>query len=123
MEYESDERSVRAAIQLYIDGAREGDVAKVRSAFHPQARMSGYLQGELLVGGPEPFYDAVQNAPAPSKSGEPYRAEISRIDVAGPAASLVLEEGPYLGMQFTTYFHLLKVDGRWQIVAKTFMHR
>jgi Putative lumazine-binding len=117
------EQGVRAAMQLYFDGARDGDVEKVRRAFHPQARMSGYLQGNLLVGGPEPFYDAVMNAPAPAKSGEPYKAEITMLEIAGPIASVTTVEGPYLGMQFTEYFHLLEADGRWQIVSKTFMHR
>ncbi|HEY0939884.1 MAG TPA: nuclear transport factor 2 family protein [Steroidobacter sp.] len=119
----SEEDDIRAVIQLYIDGAREGNVEKVKQAFHPQARMSGYLQGTLLIAGPEPFYEAVTNAPAPVKSGEPYKSEIVRLDVAGPVASATLEEGPYLGMQFTTFFHLIRVEGRWQIVSKTFMHR
>jgi hypothetical protein len=117
------EAAVRATIQLYLDGTREGDVSKVQRSFHPQIRMSGYLQGQLLVGGPEPFYEAVTNAPAPAKSGEPYRAEVTHVEVAGPAAAATLVEGPYLGMHFTTYFHLLEIDGRWQIVSKTFMHR
>jgi hypothetical protein len=119
----SDEQDVRATLQLYIDGARTGDVDLVRRAFHPQARMSGFLQGQLLVGGPEPFYDAVRSAPAPARTGAPYRAEIVRLEVAAPAASATLVEPSYLGLHFTNYFHLLRIDGRWQIVSKTFMHR
>lgn len=119
---DAEERAIRRTIQHYLDGAREGSVDLVRRAFHPQARMSGYLQGRLLVGGPEPFYEAVANAPAPAKSGEPYRAEIRSLEIAGPAAAVTLVEGPYLGMQFTTFFHLLKVGEEWQIVSKTFSH-
>lgn len=121
-EIKSETDAVRATIQRYIDGARSGEVELVKSAFHPDARMSGYLQGQLLVGGPEPFYEAVANAPAPVKSGEPYQSKFTRLDIAGEAASVALEEGPYLGMQFTTYFHLLKIDGDWRIVSKTFSH-
>jgi len=120
---QSDADAVRATIQLYLDGARHGRVELVKQAFHPEAKMCGYLQGQLLVGGPEPFYEAVANAPAPASSGEPYEAKITKLEVAGPAASATLEEGPYLGMQFTTYFHLLKFDGKWKIVSKTFSHR
>jgi hypothetical protein len=119
----SEEAAVRDVIEVYVAGTREGKVEKIRQVFHPQIRMSGYLQGNLLVGGPEPFYDAVANAPAPAKSGEPYQWKIVSLAVAGPAAAATLEEGPYLGMQFTTFFHLLKIDNRWQIVSKTFMHR
>lgn len=114
--------AVRAVIEQYCEGARAGDLERVRATFHPDARMSGYLQGRSMVGTPEPFYDAVRNAPAPAKSGEPYRYEIVRVEVAGPIASVTLVEGPYLGMQFTEFFHLLQVDGRWSIVSKTFMH-
>lgn len=114
--------AVRAVIEQYCEGARAGDLARVQATFHPDARMSGYLQGQAMVGTPEPFYDAVRNAPAPAKSGEPYRKEIVRIDVAGPIASVTLVEGPYLGMHFTEFFHLLQLDGRWCIVSKTFMH-
>lgn len=114
--------AVRAVIEQYCEGARVGDLDRVRATFHPDARMSGYLQGQSLVGTPEPFYDAIRNAPAPAKSGEPYRYEIVRVEVAGPIASVTLVEGPYLGMQFTEYFHLLQLDGRWCIVSKTFMH-
>lgn len=114
--------AVRAVIEQYCEGARVGDLDRVRATFHPDARMSGYLQGQSHVGSPEPFYDAVRNAPAPAKSGEPFRYDIVRVDVAGPIASVTLVEGPYLGMQFTEFFHLLRLDGRWCIVSKTFMH-
>lgn len=117
------EQGVRATMQQYFEGARDGDIDKVRGTFHAQARMSGYLQGNLHVGGPEPFYDAVMHAPAPAKSGEPFQSEITKVEIAGPIASVTVVEGPYLGMHFTEYFHLIEADGRWQIVSKTFMHR
>jgi hypothetical protein len=94
----------------------------VRATFHPEARMSGYLQGQPVVSMPEPLYDAIRNAPAPAKSGEPYRYEIVRVEAAGPIASVTLVEGPYLGMQFTEFFHLVQLDGRWRIVSKTVTH-
>ncbi|MBL8269233.1 nuclear transport factor 2 family protein [Steroidobacter sp.] len=115
--------AVRATIQRYLDGTRTGNLELVKQTFHPEAKMCGYLQGRLLVGGPEPFYDAVSNAPSPVKSGEPYEAKLSKLEIAGPAASVTVDEGPYLGMHFTNYFHLLKVDGDWKIVSKTFSHR
>ena len=37
-----DLRDVRAVIQLYVDGAN-GDVAKLKEAFHPEARMMGHI--------------------------------------------------------------------------------
>src|ERR1700742_1277831 len=118
----SDIDLVRAVIESYIEGTRRGDLALVQQTFHPDARMSGVLQGKLLGGTPQPFFDAVANAPAPMKSGEPYTARISHLDVAGPAASVTLAEGPYLGMHFTNYFHLIKIGAEWRIVSKAFSH-
>jgi putative lumazine-binding protein len=113
---------VRELIERYIEGTRTGDLRLVEQTFHPDARMSGVLQGKLLVGTPQPFFDAVANAPAPMKSGEPYAAKISHLHVAGQAATATLEEGPYLGMHFTNYFHFLKIAGEWRIIGKTFSH-
>jgi hypothetical protein len=113
---------VRELIERYIDGTRRGDLELVEQTFHPDARMSGVLQGKLLVGTPQPFFDAVATAPAPIESGEPYAAKISHLDVAGPVATASLDEGPYLGMHFTNYFHLLKIGTEWRIVSKTFSH-
>ena len=33
---------VRSLVQLYVDGA-SGDVAKLKEAFHPDARMFGHI--------------------------------------------------------------------------------
>ena len=38
----SDLEAVRAVIQLYIEGSN-GDVAKLKQAFHPDARMMGHI--------------------------------------------------------------------------------
>src|SRR3569832_1700652 len=119
----SDSDLVRGVIESYVEGTRRGDLALVQQTFHPAARMSGVLQGTLLVGTPQPFFEAVANAPAPEKSGEPYAARITHLDVAGAAASATLAEGPYLGMHFTNYFHLMKIGAEWRIVSKTFSHK
>jgi hypothetical protein len=118
----SDIDVVRGVIESYIEGTRRGDLALVQQTFHPEARMSGVLQGKLLVGTPQPFFEAIANAPAPMKSGEPYAARITHLDVAGPAATATITEGPYLGMHFTNYFHLMKIGTEWRIVSKTFSH-
>ena len=47
------------------------------------------------------------------------QAASSRI-VTGRIASATLQERGFLGLDFTDYFHLVEVDGQWQIVSKTF---
>lgn len=117
----SEEQAVRRVIQQYIDGTYQGDVKSLRDCFHPKAVMNGYLQGQMLIGGPEPFFENMGNAPSMAKAGAPYKGEITFIDVVNNVASVTLKETGFGGdINFTDYFHLLKEQGKWKIVSKTF---
>jgi hypothetical protein len=114
----NDVAAARAVIEEYVAACRARSVPRLKAIFHPDALMSGYLMERSLVGSPQPFYDAVQNAPADA-AGD-YQADITSVDVTGQIASVTLKEKGLLGLQFTDYFHLMKVDGRWTILGKTF---
>lgn len=112
---------VRQVIQQYIDGSYSADVNMLRKIFHSKALMSGYLQGQLMIGSPEPFLNDIEKHPSMAESGVPYKAEIKSIDVVGQIASVTLIERGFLGtMNFTNFFHLLKERGEWKIMSKTF---
>lgn len=115
----SESEAVRTIIEEYIDACRAGSVERLQAIFHPDALMSGYLAGQYLMGSPEPFYEAVRNNPPPAEGGD-YEAAISSVEVAGSVASATLKEKGYLGMNFTDFFHLVKIEGVWKIIAKTF---
>jgi hypothetical protein len=117
----SDVAAARAVIEEYVAACRVRSVDRLKAIFHPDALMTGYLMDQRLVGSTQPFYDTVRNAP--TAAGGDYRADITRVDVAGRIASVTLEEQGFLGLSFTNYFDLLEADGRWQIVAKTFTTR
>lgn len=119
----NDQDLVRQVIQNYIDGSQTGNVDLLKSVFHSKALMSGYLQGQLGIGSPDPFFDAVSNNPSPEASGASYTAEITHIEVAGKAASATLVEKDFLGMDFTDFFHLIQEEGQWKIISKTFMQQ
>jgi len=111
-------QAVRCVVQRYVEFSDTGDVEALKTLFHPNALMSGYLMGELGIGSTQPFFEAVTNV-TPDNSSE-YVAEIGAIEVAGNAASATLVEKNFLGMNFVDYFHLIKEDGEWRIVSKTF---
>jgi hypothetical protein len=115
--YLQDLESVRAVIQLYIDGAN-GDVEKLKRAFHPDARMMGH------VGTMEPsitdFFAMV--AQQPGLAGPNYKAVIRTIDISGDAGVAVLVETDYFGCDFVDYFSVARIGGRWQITNKTYAH-
>ncbi len=117
----SEEEAVRKVVQQYVDGTYQGDVKALRDCFHPKAVMNGYLQDQLLVGGPEPFFENIENNPSMAEAGAPYKGEITFVDVVGNVASVTIKETGFGGdMAFTDYFHLLKEQGEWKIISKTF---
>ena len=115
-----EEDGIRQAINFYIDGLREGSIETLKEAFHSEATMCGYLGETLLVVPIQGLYDFVGSHDAPAKTGEPFDASIAAIEVAGSVASARITEKSYQGFDFTTLFHLLKIDGRWWIVGKVF---
>jgi len=114
-----DLEEVRGLIQLYIDGAN-GDVAKLKEAFHPDARMMGHI-GPMDTYIPiTDFFKMVERQPG--LAGPNYKAYVRNIDLAGDAGVAVLVETDYLGCDFVDYFSVARIAGRWQITNKTYAH-
>ncbi len=112
---------IAQTVWLYCDGVHYGDMEKLRKAFHPNASIVGYYQGELLCDSLEEFLNLVKEIPAPSSSGEEYDKRIVSIDLTGTVATAKMAE-LYLGLRFTNYMSLVKVDGTWMIVNKIFYY-
>ena len=114
-----DLEEVRELIQLYIDGAN-GDVGKLKEAFHPDARMMGHI-GPMETYIPiTDFFKMVERQPG--LAGPNYKAYVRNIDLAGDAGVAVLVETDYLGCDFVDYFSVARIGGRWQITNKTYAH-
>ncbi len=116
----TEQDGIRQAVNFYIEGLRAGSVETLKKAFHEQATMCGYL-GETMMTVPiQGLYDFVASNDAPAKTGEPFTCTIAAIEVAGSVASARITEKSYQGFDFTTFFHLLKIEGKWWIVGKVF---
>jgi hypothetical protein len=117
----SDTTGVRTVMERYIDATYRADVATLRSLFHPQATMTGYLGGELILGGPESFFADIGGRPSMAEAGDPYKGEIVATHASGYTGSAVIEQSGFFGAgYFVDYFHLVKIDGEWLIISKTF---
>ena len=113
--------AVRAVMERYVEAVYRADVDTLRGLFHPAAVMSGYLGDALLAGSPEPFLLDVGGRPSMQSTGAPYTSQILDVHASSRTASLRLEETGFFGaFSFVNYFHLLKVEDGWKIVAKTF---
>lgn len=120
MSNSSEIEQARAVIQEYVDACTARSVERLKAIFHENALMSGYMMGEYIMGSAEPFFQAVENPPPGVPSGENYKGEITSAEISGPIASITLKEAGFMGMNFTDYFHLAKVNDEWKIISKTF---
>jgi hypothetical protein len=110
---------VRCVLGAYIEATAAADAKLARSLFHADARMSGDLGSGARTGSAEPFFQALAKATArPGQGG--YEASLDSISVLGDTATGNVIEKNLFGYNFTNRFHLIKLDGRWQIVSKLF---
>ena len=115
-----DEDAVTAVIHRYIEGYINASEQLLRDVFATDAVMNGYVGDRLVAGTPEPFIQRVISEPSLKSQGLELKYEIEQCAVTGNAAAVVLHEYKFGAFNFTDYMHLLKRDGDWKIVSKTF---
>jgi Putative lumazine-binding len=107
-------------VRLCLEGEAAGDPAKLREAFHEDARMFGALAGERYDVPISVLMEMSESTPA--DTGQ-YRARILSVHQTGDAAlATVAEEGYWGSVSFVDYLSLARIGGRWQIVNKLFAH-
>jgi hypothetical protein len=112
---------ITRAVDLYIEGVRSGDAAKLREAFHPQAWMFGNLAGTRYD---EPIGELIALMEGqPADVDGSFQTRVVSVEQVGDAAFAVLEDQGFWGtLSFTDFFTLARIDGAWKIVNKTFAH-
>lgn len=111
--------AITKLVHDYIRAARTGDEALMRSVFHADSTICGYVGPDLFSAPIEQFHEWNRgNGPAPD-----VQEQIVSIDIAKSIASVRVELENWTGHRFTDYFNLLKIDGRWWVMNKVFhMH-
>lgn len=117
----SEKAEITRTVDLYVEGMRNGDGAKLREAFHPQAWMFGSLAGTRYD---EPIGELIAMVDGHSVDVDgSYQASVVSVEQVGDAAFAALEEqGCWGTVSFTDFFTLAQIDGAWTIVNKTFAH-
>lgn len=112
----ADEAAVQTVVQAYFDGMMNGSPETLRAAFDHDAVLLGAGHG-APVRIPFEEWAAKRNKPLGSDGGT-YDNRIADIDVSGDAAmaKTVLE---WPTTRYVDYLSLLKIDGEWKIVNKT----
>jgi hypothetical protein len=114
---ESEEAAVRAAIEHYFQGHATGQGEHYRKVFHPDAKLFFIRDGKLTQWTSEEYISRASGKPAADEAQRKRR--IDSIDISGNAAFVKLTLD-YPAVIFTDYMSMLKIDGQWKIVNKTF---
>ena len=111
--------AVLEVIQRYYEGAAQADSSVMRPSFVPGASL-GYVDADgNMAGGSveDALFGPVDTAMPKSPDALPA---LAFLDVVGTAASARVDTDNLGGVRYTDYFHLLKINGTWQIVSKAF---
>jgi len=113
---QADIAAVTEVVRAYYDGSMTGNEAKLASAFHPRALIVGTWEGELTWQTREEYIaECVEGA---GEAGE-YDLRITGMSFAGDTA-LVSDAAQFGGIYFSDDLSLVKDDGTWRIVNKTY---
>ena len=116
----SDEQQIKETVQTYFDCMYESSAEKTHAAFHPNAKITGYLEDGLHEMSVAEFAGLVSSQqPSAKEKGDAARLDIISIDIAGDTAVTRVRDD-YLGMTFLDTLSLLRVDGQWSIYNKLF---
>ncbi|MCH2336003.1 MAG: nuclear transport factor 2 family protein [Pseudomonadales bacterium] len=116
----SDHDLIQQTIQTYFDSMYESDPAKVHEAFHPDAKITGYLNGELHEMTVPTFADMVAGQqPSAKEKDEAIQLETVSLEIAGDTAVARVRDG-YIGLVFLDTLSFLKTEGAWVIYNKLF---
>ena len=112
---------ISQVMKTLLEGESAGDVEKLRSVFHPHARMFGQAEGQRYDLPISEYFEFAASAPANSEGN--YRARVLSVQQTGDAAIVVaVEENCWGSVSFIDYFSLSRIAGDWKIVNKTFAH-
>lgn len=114
----SEDALVRQAVEAYLHGLKFNDVASLKKAFYPEAKLffvkkDGTL-GQLTQ---EQWYKGFEASAGKEEKGD---LKIVSVDITGNAASVKVRE-EYPNSIYTDYVSLLKLGGEWKIVNKVYV--
>ncbi len=117
VDQDNEEDQVREAINYYFQAHATGNGEYLREAFHPVAKLFFVRDGELAQFTLEEYIALFDGSP---EEDEDQRVRtIDHIEISGNAAIATITLD-YPNAVYTDYMSMLKIDGQWRIVNKTF---
>lgn len=115
-----DYQAIVEVLKRYYDGLHRCDTGMLATVFHPQAHYATASDGELLHLDMRSYFSIVENRTSPLNLGESPHFEIESIEFAGPMTVFARMRCFMLSNAYTDFLSFLRVDEKWQIIAKVF---
>jgi len=113
---ETDIIAVTEVVRIYYDGMMAGDETMLGRAFHPRACVVGNEHGAFTLSTLDEFIAECKNAVA---QAGPHEWRIEALSFVGDTAMVKLG-GQFAGVWYTDDLSIVRIDGAWRIVHKTF---
>jgi hypothetical protein len=113
----NEKEAVKIPLENYLKGHETGKAEYMRKAFHTDGKLMFIRDGKFSTIDFSEYIGRQKGEPAPDEAER--KRKIESIDISGNAAvgKIVLD---YPTVRFVDYMSLLKIDGEWKIVNKTF---
>jgi hypothetical protein len=111
---------IAAVLDRYFDGLHHSDTGLLAEVFHPKAVYATATDGTLTHLTMDDYLPMVAARPSPASRGEGRQDRIVSIDLAGPVTAVARVECAIGVRRFTDLLSLVRLEGSWRIVAKTF---
>lgn len=113
---EEEKAAIAKTIQFYFEGMLERDKSKLDQAFDPSARLIGYRGDKFTV---TPYEEwASGTAKGEKRNPADFQNHLVGIEIKGYTA-IAKTELYWPGIYYYDFLTLIKIDGQWKIVHKT----
>ncbi|MEM8525932.1 MAG: nuclear transport factor 2 family protein [Bacteroidota bacterium] len=112
---QSDLQQITATLMDYIEGTANGEPDRLRRAFHPDFNLYAVKNDSLQIRSGEKYVSLFKPGKKSNRVGRIVSIDFEQ-DVATAKAEIVVPDWRI----FTDYFLLVKYEGSWKIVHKSY---
>jgi hypothetical protein len=115
--------AIQTTLQTYFDVMYECDMTKFDEVFHPACSLFTAEGGSLVIKPYANYRQEMQVRTPPRSRGQSRALEtIVKLDMLSPEIALAQVRVQIHEKLFVDNLNLIRVDGRWMVVAKIYHH-
>ena len=116
-------KEIHETLDRYFKSIYTGDVARLKTTFHPQAVLFGEINGQPYLKPLPEYLHAVENRKSPEELGEAFEMKVVSVEVLDTVnIAYAKTHCRMLGFNYFDFLSLIRQDNRWMIVNKLFAH-